>query len=194
MCHRLAIRLAILAAAAAALGGAACSPDATSFRPIERADPGHAGPPSAAYDIQLAGKLTARAHVWSSGGYVSPGNQPMTHVGFEIRSAIARPLTFDADALELVVFDRDGARLPPAQLEMITPRSPSLIIVQPASTTMLGAYFELPVRPRNVGSMQVRWTLRLDADEYRQVTGFLRDDDAHLVEPRSPAMPRSPSS
>jgi hypothetical protein len=187
-------RLAILAAAAAALGGAACGLDTTSFRPIERADPSHAGPPSVACDIQLAGKLTARAHVWSSGGYVSPGGQAMTHIGFEIRSAIARPLTFDADALELVVFDRDGAPLPPARLAMITPRSPSLIIVQPASTTMLGAYFELPVRPRNVGSMQVRWTLRLDAEEDRQVTGFVRDDDAQLVEPSPQPGPRSPSS
>jgi hypothetical protein len=92
------------------------------------------------------------------------------------------------------VFDRDSTRLPPARLAMITPRSPSLIIVQPASTTMLGAYFELPVRPRNVGSMQVRWTLRLDAEEYRQVTGFLRDDGAQLVVPSSPPGPGSPSS
>jgi hypothetical protein len=37
---------------------------------------------------------------------------------------------------------------------------------------------ELPVRPRSIGNLQVWWTLRLDGDEYHQVTGFLRDDDA----------------
>jgi hypothetical protein len=42
--------------------------------------------------------------------------------------------------------------------------------------------------------MQVRWTLRLDAEEYRQVTGFLRDDGAQLVVPSSPPGPGSPSS
>jgi hypothetical protein len=191
MRHRFAI---VAAAAAAVAGGAACSPDTTSFRPIERADSGHAGPPSVVYDIQFNEQRASRAHVWSSGGYLSSTGQPMTHIGVEIRNATARPLAFDADALELVVFDRDGARLPPARLAMITPRSPSLIIVPPVSTAMVGAYFELPVRPRTVGSMQVRWLLRLDADEYRQVTGFLRDDDTQVVAPTSPPEPRSPSS
>jgi hypothetical protein len=187
--------LAILAAAAAGLaGGAACNSDTTSFRPTERADPGRAGPPSVAYDLVLAGQLAARAHVWSTGGYMSSTGQPMTHIGFEIRSTTARPLAFDADALDLVVFDRDGAPLPPVRLAMITPRNPSLIIVPPVSTAVLGAYFELPVRPRNVGSMQVRWMVRLDAEEYRQVTRFLRDHDAQVVEPSSPPEPRSGSS
>jgi hypothetical protein len=179
------LRLALVAAAAAALAGGACGPETTSFRPIERADPNHAGPPSVAYDVALAGH-TAHAHVWTNGGYVSSSDQSMTHVGFEIRNATPRPLAFDADALELVVFDRDGASLPSTRLDMLTPRSPSLIVVQPLSTAMLGAYFELPVRPRTIGSMQVRWTLRLDAEEYREVTGFLRDDDAQAIEPSSP--------
>lgn len=187
--------LAIIVAATAALaGGAGCSPDTTEFRTIERADPGHAGPPSVVYDIQFNEQRASRAHVWSSGGYLSSTGQPMTHIGFEIRNPTARPLAFDADALELVVFDRHGARLPPARLAMITPRSPSLIIVPPGSTAVVGAYFELPLRPRNVGSMQVRWMVRLDAEEYRQVTGFLRDDNAHVVVPGAPAEPRSPSS
>ena len=63
-----------------------------------------------------------------------------------------------------------------------------------ASTVMLGTYFELPVSPRGVGSMQVRWTLRLDAGDYRPVTGFLRDDDAAVVEHVGLAGPRVPSS
>jgi hypothetical protein len=58
------------------------------------------------------------------------------------------------------------------------PAGLSLVTVPPASTVLLGVYFQLPVRPRSIGNLQVRWTLRLDGDEYHQVTGFLRDDDA----------------
>jgi hypothetical protein len=42
--------------------------------------------------------------------------------------------------------------------------------------------------------MVARWTLRGDADEYRQVTGFVRDDDAQIVERVSRPDPRFPSS
>ena len=77
-------------------------PDTTSFRPFERVDPEHAGPPRVAYDVKFTEHRAARAHVWSSGGYVSSTDQPMTHIGFEIRNATTRPLAFDADAMELV--------------------------------------------------------------------------------------------
>jgi hypothetical protein len=188
-------RLAFLAAVAAVVAGsAACGSDSTSFRPIEPADPNHAGPPSAAYDVQLGGQVVARVHVWSNGGYVSSSDDPMTHVGFEINSATLRPMTFDADTLELIVFDRDGAPLPRARLTTFTPQGVSLITVPPASTALFGAYFLLPIRPRSVGSMQVRWTLRLDGDDYHQVTGFLRDDDARVIEHLPPRDQLWPSS
>lgn len=189
--QRLAVFFVVATAGAAAM---ACGPEATSFRTTDRSDPDHAGPPSAAYDVYLGGQLAARAHVWSNGGYVSSGNEPMTHVGFEIRSATMQPLTFDADALELIVFDSAGATLPPTRFTTITPLGPSLIVVPPASTVILGAYFLLPVRPRTVETMHVRWTLRRDGDEYHQITGFVRDDDAPIIErARQPEL-RAPTS
>ena len=157
---------------------AACGPETTSFRPTDRADPRRAGPPSAAYDVYLAGQLVARAHVWSNGGYVSSSDEPMTHLGFEINSATMRPLTFDADALEVALYDGDGAALRAPRFTAVTPLGPSVVVVPPASTAVLGAYFVLPVRPRTVESMHVRWTLRTETDEYREITGFVRDDGA----------------
>lgn len=173
---------------------AACGADTTSFRPTDRSDPSHAGPPSAVYDIYLAGQLVARSHVWSNGGYVSSGDDAMTHVGFEISSTTLRGLTFDADALELAVFDREGAALPRPTLTSITPNASPLISVPPASTVVLGAYFRLPVRPRDVGTMQVRWLLRTDNEEYRQVTGLVRDDNAKINAYTAPSTTRFPSS
>jgi hypothetical protein len=178
MNHCLAVWVAVVLAG----GTTACGPETTSFRTTDRSDSNHAGPPSAAYDVFLGGRLAARAHVWSSGGYMSSTGEPMTHVGFEINSATMRPLLFDGDALELVVFDDAGATLPLTRFTSITPLGPSLITVPAASTVMLGTYFLLPVQPRKVGSMQVRWTVRLDAEEYHQVTGFIRDDDAQIIE------------
>lgn len=177
MSLRAGVRVAVVMAGVAA---AACGPETTSFRPTDRADPDHAGPPSAMYDVYLAGQLVARTHVWSNGGYVSSGDEPMTHIGFEISSRTLRPLTFDGDAVELALFDSDGASLPPARLTSITPNGPGLIAVPPASTVVLAAYFRLPVRPRAVANMRVRWMLRTDAEEYRQLTGLVRDDDAPI--------------
>ncbi|HEY6174403.1 MAG TPA: hypothetical protein VIX73_08175 [Kofleriaceae bacterium] len=188
------LRFAALAAVVVAGGMTACGSDATSFRPTDRSDPNHAGPPSAMYDVYLAGQLVARTHVWSSGGYISSSDEPMTHIGFEVSSATLRPLAFDADALELVGFDSDGATLPPIRLTSITPRAAALIPVPAASTIVLGAYFLLPVRPRNVATMQVRWTLRTDSEEYRQVTALVRDDDAPLNDYTPPSAVRFPSS
>jgi len=175
-------RLAAIVATLVAGTAAACGAETTSFRPTDRSDPHHAGPPSAAYDVYLAGQLVARAHVWSNGGYVSSSDEPMTHLGFEINSATMRPLTFDADALELALYDGDGATLPAARFTAITPLGPSLVIVPPASSAVLGAYFLLPVRPRTVEAMQLRWTLRTETDEYREITGFVREDSAKTTE------------
>jgi hypothetical protein len=187
-------RLAALAAVAIAGATAACGPEITSFRTTDRSDPQRIGPPSAAYEVLLGGQLAATAHVWSTGGYVSSADEPMTQVGFEIDSRASRPLTFDAEALELVVYDETGAALPATRFTAITPLGPALVTVPAASTVVLGAYFALPVRPRSVASMVARWTLRGDADEYRQVTGFVRDDDAQVVERVSRPDPRFPSS
>src|SRR6266853_738962 len=62
-------RLAVLVAAVLA-GGAcsACGPETTSFRTTDRTDPNRIGPPSAGYDVYVAGQLVAKVHVWSSGG------------------------------------------------------------------------------------------------------------------------------
>lgn len=187
-------RLAALAVVAIAGATPACGPEITSFRTTDRSDARRVGPPSAAYEVFLGGQLAASAHVWSTGGYVSSGDEPMTHVGFEINSRSLRPLTFDAEALELVVYDETGAALPATRFTAITPLGPTLVTVPPGSTVVLGAYFALPVRPRSVSSMVARWTVRGDADEYRQVTGFVRDDDAQIVERVPPPDPRFPSS
>lgn len=186
--------LVLLAAGFVVGGVTACGPETTSFRPTDRNDPSHAGPPSAVYDVYLAGQLVARTHVWSNGGYLSSTDDPMTHVGFEINSTTLRALAFDADALELAAFDGDGVALPAPRITSITPAGPPLISVPAASTLVLGVYFSLPVRPRSVASMQVRWTLRTDAEEYRQVTGLARDDDAKINAYIAPGATRFPSS
>jgi hypothetical protein len=173
------------------LAGSACGPEITSFRPTDRTDPERAGPPSAAYDIRIAGQRVAHAHVWSTGGYVSSTDEPMAQVGFELENPGMLPVTFDGDTLELVVFDSGGTRLPPPRLTAIAPLGPSLIQVMPGKTALLAAYFLLPVRPRAVDRMQVRWTVRAGDGEYHQITPFVRDDDdAPFVERvRSPEVP-----
>jgi hypothetical protein len=179
MPHRLAAPLAVGIACAAC---AACGSDATSFRPIDRSDPDRAGPPRASYDVHIAGQLVAQAHTWSSGGYMSSSDEPMTHLGFRIVNRGARPVIFDGDALDLAVFDDDSTRLPATQLTSITPLGPSLIVIQPAMAAVFAAYFQLPVRPRAVETMEVRWTLHAGDGEYHQITGFVRDDDAPVAE------------
>jgi hypothetical protein len=188
-------RLAALVAAALACGAcSACGPETTSFRTTDPGDPSRIGPPSAAYDVYLAGQLVAKVHLWSSGGFVSSSDESMTHVGFEIGNASNRALMFDGNALELVAFDSTGAKLPPPQLTTITPRGPALVMIPPGETVVLAVYFQLAVRPRNVFSMETRWMLRTSSDEYRQITGFVRDDDAPIVERAPPVDPRSPRS
>jgi hypothetical protein len=180
-------RLAALIAAALACGACiACGPETTSFRTTDRADTSRIGPPSAAYDAYVAGQLVAKIHVWSSGGFISSSDVAMTHVGFEISNASNRSVAFDGDALELVAFDSSNAALPTPQLTALTPRNPALVMIPPGETTVLAAYFQLPVRPRSVFGMEARWVLRTGSDEYRQITGFVRDDDAPIIE-RVPA-------
>ncbi|HEY0481223.1 MAG TPA: hypothetical protein VGD37_27095 [Kofleriaceae bacterium] len=176
MPHRLAALVAV------GFACAACGAEATSFRPVDRSDPDRAGPPSAAYEVHIAGQLVAQAHAWSSGGYMSSGGEPMTHVGFRIVNRSAGPVIFDGDALELAAFDDDSTRLPATRLTSITPLGPSLIVIQPAMTTLFATYFLLPVRPRAVETMEVRWTLHAGDGEYHQITGFVRDDDAPVAE------------
>jgi hypothetical protein len=175
MNHRFAVLVAVVACGA-------CGAEITSFQTIDRSDPYRAGPPSAGYDVHITGQLVAQAHVWSSGGYLSSGNEPMTHVGFEVVSLGGSPVIFDGDTLELIVFDGDSAKLPATRLTAITPPGPSLIVIRPGSTAVFAAYFALPVRPRVVESMQVRWTLHTTDNEYHQITGFVRDDDAPIAE------------
>lgn len=184
MNHRISIAIALAGACSA------CGPEITSFRPTDRTDPDRTGPPSATYDVRIAGQRVARAHVWSTGGYVSSADEPMIQVGFELGNPGTHPVTFDRDTLELVVFGRDGTKLPPRRFTAIAPLGPSLIQVMPGRTALFAAYFLLPVRPRAVDRVQVQWTVRAGDGEYHQITRFVRDDDAPFVERvRSPEVP-----
>jgi len=172
----------------------ACGSETTSFRPIDHIDARRPGPPSTTYDLAIAGELVGKAHVWSSGGYLSSSGEPMTHVGFELKNATLQALTFDADVLELAVFDLAGTALPPARFTRLMPLGPSLITVAPGGMTMFATYFQLPVQPRAVERMQVRWTLRKGADEYQQVTAFVRDGSESPAEAPPPAAQPTPRS
>jgi len=169
------MRCCFALAVAVAVASGECGSETTSFRPVDHVDARRGGPPSTSYEIAIAGELVGKAHVWSSGGYVSSSGEPMTHVGFEIKNATLQTLTFDADVLELAVFDPNGAALPPARLTRLMPLGPSLIMVPPGGTAMFATYFQMSVPPRSIDRMQVRWTLRKGGDEYQQVTAFVRD-------------------
>jgi hypothetical protein len=187
--------MAVLIAAVLASGAcSACGPETTSFRTTDRIDTARIGPPSAGYDVYVTGQLVAKVHVWSSGGFVSSSDDSMTHVGFEINNASGQPLVFDADAVDLIAFDGDGAPLPTPRLATITPLDLPLVRVPPGETAVLAMYFQLAVRPRGVESMQMRWLLRAGNDEYRQITGFVRDEDATIIERVAPPDHRSPKS
>jgi hypothetical protein len=161
---------------------AACGPETTSFRTTDRADEAErAGPRAAAYDVQLAGQPIAQVHVWSSGGYVSISDEPMMHIGFEIHNTSSQPIVFDGDALELVVFDASFAALLPTRFMAIAPLGPAQIPIAPGKTVTLASYFLLPVRPRVVDTMQIRWSLRANDQPYVQITRFTRDDDFPIL-------------
>lgn len=168
---------------------AACGPETTSFRTTDRGDGSErAGPPAATYAIGE----TAQVHVWSNGGYLSPSDEPMTHIGFEIHAT--RPIVFDTDALGLALFDKYGILLPPARFVSVTPLGPSQLPIAAATTTALDAYFLLPVRPRTVGTMRVHWSLQIGDSHDEQVTTFVRDDSYPVADPPARGEPTNPST
>jgi hypothetical protein len=125
----------------------------------------------------------AEVRLWSNGGYISIGEQPMTQVGFEIRNTSTAPIMFDGDVLALSVFDHTAGALPATQITSVEPRGPAQRLILPGASVFVGAYFALPVRPRAVDTMQVQWALRAGGQRYLQVTQFARDDDAGVVAP-----------
>lgn len=165
---------------ALSLALAACGPENTSFRTIDRSDPAT----SAAY-YPLRG---ATVHVWSNGGYIGSSDEPMTHIGFDIRNTGVRPIVFDGDALKLAVTGKSGVPLPDSKFVTITPLGPSKVTIAPGAETQLDTYFQLGVRPRMVEGMRIRWSV----DGQSQITSFVRDDDNPVLDYRTePA--RSPS-
>ena len=162
---------------------AACGPETTSFRTTDASDPAR---PSASLQVVKDG---ARIDVWSNGGYIGSSDEPMTHVGFDIRNTSANPLVFDTDALSVTVFDRRGAPLPATRFVALTPLGPAQIAVGPGETRLLDTYFMLPVTPRAVQSMRVQWTVRIGDHRYPQTSSFVRDDDYPVLE-----LPASPST
>jgi hypothetical protein len=161
----------------------ACGPEITSFRSLDKGDGSHrAGPPSAAYDVRMADLPVADVHVWSNGGYISIDEEPMTHIGFEIHNTSARSIVFEDNAVELTVLDNTTSALPPTRIASIEPVGPAQRSIRSGATIMLGGYFVLPVRPRAVAAMQVRWALRAGGQRYLQVTRFTRDDDDPVVD------------
>src|SRR5512139_770647 len=145
------MRFALLAALAA------CGPETTSFRTTDKGD--ELVPSSAAYDVRVGG-AAAKVHVSSNGGYISTGDEPMTHVAFEIQNVGRTPIDFDGNALALRVFGRGGVALPAAKFSMVTPLGPAEVTIPAGTTVTLESYFVLPARPRAVESMRVRWSLR----------------------------------
>lgn len=166
---------------AALLVLAACGPETTSFRATDQSDP--ARPSAALYAVGAA-----RVDVWSNGGYVATTGEPMTHVGFEIRNTGGAPIVFDGDALRLVVFGARGQVLSPATFTSVTPLGPAQVAIPAGETRTLEAYFLLPVRPRMVDTMQVRWSLKIADETVTETSSFTRNDDYPVLEP-PPAAP-----
>jgi len=162
---------------ALALAVVGCSPDNTSFRTTDQGDgvePG--GRPAAAYEVVVAGAPVARVHVWSNGGYIGSSDEPMTQVGFEVRNVSVRPIAFDADALQLAVFDAHGAVVPGTTFSALTPLGPAEVTIAPGEVASLDAYFQLEARPAAVERMRVRWRLRLGGEPMTFTTNFVRDE------------------
>jgi hypothetical protein len=168
---------------------AACGPETTSFRTSDRADA--ADRTAAVYSVHLVGREAARVHVSSNGGYVSLTDEPMTHIGFEIRNTGARSLAFDGDNLRLELAGKGGVPLPAATFTTVTPLGPAHSPVMADTTAAFDAYFLLPVRPRAVESMRVHWTLDLPGARYEQTTTFVRDDDGPVTDPPTSLVPPS---
>lgn len=156
---------------------AACGPETTSFRPTDANDPAR----PAAARVTVANDV--RVDVWSNGGYIGASDEPMTHVGFEVQNASASAIVFDTSQLELTVFDKRSAALPLARFVAVTPLGPAQIAIGPGETKTFDAYFLLPVRPRVVDAMRVRWQIRIDDRHVRQTSTFVRDDDYPVTDP-----------
>ena len=171
---------------AALFAVAACSPETTSFRTTDRGDGER---PGAAYSIR-----DAQVHVSSSGGYIGSSDEAMTQVGFEIRNASKRVVVFDCDALGIALFDKYGAPLPAARFVSVTPLGPSQVPIAAGATTALDAFFLIPVRPRVVEAMRVRWAMRVDGSRDEEITTFVRDDDYPISEPPVPPESTHPST
>lgn len=149
---------------------AACSGETTSFRTTDRSDADRTN--AASYAVRDA----ALVHVWSNGGYIGASEEPMTHVAFEIRNTGAHAIVFDTDALAIGLGDTRGAALPAARFVTVTPLGPAKVTIEAGATTTLDAYFLLPVRPRLVEAMHVRWALVIDDVRAERTTAFVRDD------------------
>jgi hypothetical protein len=164
---------------------AACGPETTSFRTSDQGDStDRAGPSAAAYAMR-----GVDVHVWSNGGYIGSSDEPMTHLGFEIRNSSAHAVVFDSDALALALFDKRGATLPAAAFTAVTPLGPAQVAIAPGTTTQLDVYFRLPVRPRVVETMRVRWVVKIGDDRVMQVTRFVRDDEYPVTDPPESVTP-----
>ena len=166
---------------------AACGSETTSFRTTDRGDGER---PGAAYTIHD----TAQVHVSSNGGYIGSSDEAMTHVGFEIRNTSKHSVVFDGEALGLALYDKYGAPLSAARFVSVTPLGPAQVPVASGATTVLDAYFLIPVRPRVVDTMRVHWTLRIDDSRDEEITTFVRDDDYPVSEPPAQGEPTHPST
>ena len=164
------VRIAALCAVAA------CGPETTSFRTSDRGD---GEQPGAVYEL----RGTVLVRVTSNGGYIGSSDEPMTHVGFEIRNNGSRSIVFDSDALVLTLFDKYNAPLPAARFVSVTPLGTALVPIASGTTTNLDAYFMIPVMPRVVDTMRVRWSVRVDDVRDVHITTFVRDDLYPISEP-----------
>lgn len=148
----------------------ACGPEVTSFRTTDTSDPAR---PGAALVTVENGVTVA---IWSNGGYVGTSDEPMTHVGFEVRNTSAEPAVFEGGGLALTVLGKHGETLPIVKFVAVTPLGPADVSVPARSTTALDSYFMLPVRPRAVDTMRVHWSVRIEGASHDQTTSFVRDD------------------
>jgi hypothetical protein len=111
----------------------------------------------------------------------------MTHVGFEVRNSGTSAILFDTDTLALTVFDKHGRTLPPTKFVTVTPLGPARITVGPGETKAFDTYYVIPVSPRTIETMRVRWMIRIGDRRVPQQSSFVRDDDYPVAEPPPPA-------
>lgn len=166
--------------AAIPLAFASCTPETTSFRTTDQADPSDAD--GASYRLRVGERGAARVRVWSNGGYFGTSDEPMTHVGFDIQNTGAIPLVFDVDALALAVAGKHDSPLPPPKFVTVTPLGPARIQIAPGTSSMFDSYYELGTKPSAVQKMRVRWKLSAEGSAVDQLTTFVRDDDAPVIE------------